>query len=39
MQHMFNLYDKQTTLQTTLMDIDDKAMMVTPTDTRDSLNL
>ena len=37
-QQMFNLDDAQTLTQTLLMDIDDKEM-ITPIDSRDSLNL
>ena len=36
---MFNLDDKQTTLQTSLMDTDDDEMTITPMETRDGLNL
>ena len=36
---MFSLDNKQATLQTPLMDIDDNVMMVTLTETRDNLNL
>ena len=37
-QQMFNLHDKQTSLQTSLMDIDDE-VTITLTENRDSLNL
>ena len=38
-QQMFNLDDKQTTLQTSLMDTDDDKVTITPMETRDGLNL
>ena len=37
-QQMFNLDDEQTSLQTSLMDINDEEM-ITPTESGDSLNL
>ena len=37
-QLMFNLDDKQTSLQTSLMDTED-TVTITPTENRDSLNL
>ena len=36
---MFNLDDKQTTLQASLMETDDDEVMITLTETKDSLNL
>ena len=36
---MFNLDDQQMTLQTSLMDTGDDEVMITPTETRDGLNL
>ena len=36
---MFNLDDEQATLQTSLMDTDDDEVMITPTETKDGLNL
>ena len=38
-QQMFSLDDEQTILQTPLMDTDNDEMTITPTETRDGLNL
>ena len=38
-QQMFSLDKDQTILQTPLMDTEDDVMTITPTETRDSLNL